>query len=473
VLTRIGLTRVRLIRIALGGGVAVVLCVPLAVAVAAAHGSDEVAAAQAGDEVTGAYASDEVAAAHASDEVAAAHASDQVAGAHASGEVAAAHAGGEVLLSRGRPAVASSVLGPRWAAGDATDAGGDTRWASADGPGTQWLRVDLGAVRTVDRVRLRWESAYARTYRVQTSDDGASWTTLFTTRSGDGGTDDLGRLHGRGRYLRVLAIQRARATGGYSLWDVQVYGPAGPAASMTESLPGGAAGLQSAGKKETALELVASAENSTLNWRREFGYIEDIHDGRGYTGGIIGFCSGTSDMLEVVQEYTRREPRNVLAVYLPALREVDGSDSHAGLDPGFPVAWKVAGTDPVFQRVQEDERDRVYFQPAVRLAARDGLRALGQFAYYDAAVMHGVSGLRGIRASAMRKAPLPAQGGDEITYLGAFLDARVAAMRTEEAHSDTTRVDTAQRRFLVASNLDLTTPLSWKVYGDAYRIGAS
>ncbi|HEY0534651.1 MAG TPA: chitosanase [Actinoplanes sp.] len=409
----------RIRSIALGTGVAVMLCVPLAVAAVAAGASDE------------------------------------------------------VLLSRDRPAIASSVLGPRWAADDATDPAGDTRWASADGAGTQWLRVDLGAVRTFDRVRLRWEKAYARTYRVQTSDDGANWTGLFTTRSGNGGTDDLTKLAGHGRYVRVLATQRGRVTGGYSLWDLQVYGPAGPTVNVTEKLPATAAlaaGLDNAGKKETALELVASAENSTLNWRREFGYIEDIHDGRGYTGGIIGFCSGTSDMLAVVEEYTRREPGNVLAAYLPALRKVDGSDSHAGLDPGFPVAWKAAGTDPVFQKVQADERDRMYFQPAVRLAVRDGLRALGQFAYYDAAVMHGVSGLRGIRAAAMRKASLPAQGGDEITYLGAFLDARVAEMRTEEAHSDTTRVDTAQRRFLAASNLDLVPPLSWKVYGDPYRI---
>jgi chitosanase len=218
------------------------------------------------------------------------------------------------------------------------------------------------------------------------------------------------------------------------------------------------------------MELVSSAENSSLDWRAQFRYIEDIHDGRGYTGGIIGFCSGTSDMLAAVGEYTRREPRNVLAAYLPALRKVDGSASHAGLDPGFPAAWKAAARDPVFQRVQEDERDRMYFGPAVRLAEQDGLRALGQFAYYDAAVMHGLSGLRGIRANAMGRAPLPAQGGDEIAYLGAFLDARVAEMRTEEAHSDTTRVDTAQRRFLAVSNLDLVAPLSWKVYGDTYRL---
>jgi chitosanase len=148
---------------------------------------------------------------------------------------------------------------------------------------------------------------------------------------------------------------------------------------------------------------------------------------------------------------------------------VDGSDSHAGLDPGFAAAWKRAARDPVFQKVQEDERDWMYFDPAVRLAKADGLRALGQFAYFDAAVMHGVLGLRGIRARTLRTATSPAHGGDEIGYLDAFLDARVAEMRTEEAHSDTTRVDTAQRQFLRRSNLDLTGPLTWKIYGDLYR----
>ncbi|MFD5798775.1 hypothetical protein ACFWIO_35630, partial [Streptomyces diastatochromogenes] len=35
---------------------------------------------------------------------------------------------------------------------------------------------------------------------------------------------------------------------------------------------------------------------------------------------------------------------------------------------------------------------------------------------------------------------------------------------------DTSRVDTAQRRFLHDGNLDLDTPLEWRVYGEPYRI---
>ncbi|MFE2078230.1 MULTISPECIES: chitosanase [Streptomyces] len=239
--------------------------------------------------------------------------------------------------------------------------------------------------------------------------------------------------------------------------------------------PAAATGLDDPAKKEIAMKLVSSAENSSLDWKAQYKYIEDIGDGRGYTAGIIGFCSGTGDMLEVVQLYADREPGNVLARYLPALRKVNGSDSHSGLDPDFPADWRKAAQDTVFQQCQNDERDRVYFDPAVSRGKSDGLRALGQFCYYDAIVMHGdgddPTSFGSIRERALRSARTPAQGGDETAYLNAFLDARVWAMKQEEAHSDTSRVDTEQRVFLRKGNLDLKTPLDWKVYGDSYHIG--
>lgn len=229
-------------------------------------------------------------------------------------------------------------------------------------------------------------------------------------------------------------------------------------------------------KKEIAMELVSSAENSSLDWKAQYQYIEDIGDGRGYTAGIIGFCSGTGDMLDLVNHYTALKPGNILAKYLPALNKVNGSASHAGLGTPFVNDWKKAAADTVFQHAQNDERDRVYFTPSVTQAEQDGLRALGQFIYYDAIVMHGPGSdpvsFGGIRATAMKHAKTPAQGGNETTYLNAFLDARKAAMLTEAAHSDTSRVDTEQRVFLKAGNLDLNPPLHWKTYGDSYSINS-
>jgi chitosanase len=223
-------------------------------------------------------------------------------------------------------------------------------------------------------------------------------------------------------------------------------------------------------KKEIAMELVSSAENSSLDWREQYGYIQDIHDGRGYTGGIIGFTSGTGDMLEVVTMYTHARPRNPLARFLPALRRVNGTPSHRGLGSRFVAAWKRSAKDRAFRRAQEDERDRVYFNPAVGLAKSDGLRALGQFAYYDAAVVHGFDGLRGIRKRALRYAQQPARGGDEAAYLNAFLDQRDVEMKKEAAHQDLSRIENEQRKFLREGNLDLNPPLYWSTYGDNYSI---
>jgi chitosanase len=233
-------------------------------------------------------------------------------------------------------------------------------------------------------------------------------------------------------------------------------------------------GLAAPAKKELAQKLVASAENSTLNWRGTYGYIEDIGDGQGYTAGIIGFCTGTHDLRTLVERYTRAHPGNGLAKYLPALRQVDGTDSHEGLDPGFTAAWKAEARVPAFREAQDEERDRVYFEPAVRLAKLDGLGTLGQFIYYDAMVFHGPGtgprGFYGLREAAMREADTPSQGGSEKNYLDIFLDIRRKAMHAKRAGIDTSRIDTAQRQFLYDGNMSLKTPLTWKVYGETYKV---
>ncbi|WP_425835046.1 chitosanase [Streptomyces fractus] len=233
-------------------------------------------------------------------------------------------------------------------------------------------------------------------------------------------------------------------------------------------------GLAAPRKKDLAQQIVASAENSTLNWRGQYGYIEDIDDGQGYTAGIIGFCTGTHDLLTLVERYTKAHPDNGLARYLPALREVDGTDSHKGLDPGFTAAWKQEATHQAFQDAQEQERDRGYFDPAVRLAKLDGLGTLGQFIYYDAMVLHGPGtgphGFYGLREAALKEADTPSQGGREKQYLDIFLDLRRKAMKAKNPDRDTTRIDTAQRQFLYDGNLSLKTPLTWKVYGETFHI---
>ena len=131
-------------------------------------------------------------------------------------------AAADVLLSRGRPATASSS-GASTPAGNAVDGSRLSRWASAPRSDPQWLQVDLGATSRVARVRLDWASACATGYRIETSADAAAWTALYTTTTGDGGVDEV-EVVGTGRYVRVTGTARCRALSGYALRELEVYG---------------------------------------------------------------------------------------------------------------------------------------------------------------------------------------------------------------------------------------------------------
>ncbi|MFD7924179.1 discoidin domain-containing protein [Streptomyces sp. NPDC059740] len=140
-------------------------------------------------------------------------------------------------LARGATATASSSdtgRGP----GMAVDGDPDSRWAVsvADrGRADSWLAVDLGAPRRLDRVRLSWEAAAGRAYRVQGSPDGKSWTDLVRYPEADL-TDTGGWLGVDGR--AGLVVRGARnPVAMYGDTVVLSDGPAEPL--VVEALPDG------------------------------------------------------------------------------------------------------------------------------------------------------------------------------------------------------------------------------------------
>lgn len=140
-------------------------------------------------------------------------------------------------LALNKLAVASSEEGAALAAGMATDGNGQSRWAS-QWTDNQWVYVDLGSSHSINRVVLNWEVAYGKAYQIQVSDDKVNWTSVYTTTTGDGATDDIS-LSGTGRYVRMLGTQRGTGYG-YSLWDFEVYGGSGstnpPPANVNKAL---------------------------------------------------------------------------------------------------------------------------------------------------------------------------------------------------------------------------------------------
>jgi hypothetical protein len=135
------------------------------------------------------------------------------------------------IVSRGKPATASSSVSSSFDPAKAVDGNAGTRWSSQSGD-DQWIRVDLQARYRIDRVMLYWDAAFGKEYEIQISEDGSAWTALYHKSDGTGGGDNL-MLDGTGRYVRVTGIKRG-TTGGYSLKEFDVYGAAVPSAFVCQ-----------------------------------------------------------------------------------------------------------------------------------------------------------------------------------------------------------------------------------------------
>jgi hypothetical protein len=103
----------------------------------------------------------------------------------------------------------------------AVDADEETRWSS-DFSDPQWIMLDFGAAVPVGRIVLDWETAYGRSYSIESSVDKGSWKEVYRTDGGKGGTEQITFEPVTARYIRLTG--RARGTPwGYSLYSFDVY----------------------------------------------------------------------------------------------------------------------------------------------------------------------------------------------------------------------------------------------------------
>ncbi|WP_432889685.1 discoidin domain-containing protein [Kribbella sp. CA-245084] len=177
------------------------------------------------------------------------------------GSAADARTNADTLLSQGKPVIASSTEGDTLAASKAVDGSTSTRWASAEGSDPQWIRIDLGQPAAIGRVKLSWEAAYAKAYRLEVSDDGTTFSSVKEVANGNGATDDLTGLQAHGRYLRLVGTQRATSYG-YSLWELEVYGTSD--SSGDTQAPSVPTGLKSTGATASSVALSWSASTDNV-----------------------------------------------------------------------------------------------------------------------------------------------------------------------------------------------------------------
>lgn len=141
---------------------------------------------------------------------------------------------GTANVAQGKTATASTTENGGTPASAAVDGNLGTRWSSTFAD-AQWWQVDLGSSQSVCKVTLRWEGAYGKAFRVQTSTNGTTWATAATVTTGTGGVQTFD-VAATARHVRLDLT--ARGTGyGYSLWEVQIN--AGTTTTPTDPIPGG------------------------------------------------------------------------------------------------------------------------------------------------------------------------------------------------------------------------------------------
>ena len=113
-----------------------------------------------------------------------------------------------VNLALNRPVSVSSAKDDAHTGDMAVDGDLLTTWQTAKAVGknvlpAEWIIVDLGSSRPINEVTLEWDSNFATGYSIQISDDNSTWTTLFSTTTGDGGADTIAFTTVAARYVRL------------------------------------------------------------------------------------------------------------------------------------------------------------------------------------------------------------------------------------------------------------------------------
>ncbi|HEX4526038.1 MAG TPA: carbohydrate binding domain-containing protein, partial [Gaiellaceae bacterium] len=160
-----------------------------------------------------------------------------VAGLLALGPQRVAHAA-DVNIALGSEATASSTENAGTPASAAVDGNLATRWSSAFSD-PQWLQLDLGANANISGFTINWEAAFATAYHIEVSNDATTWTQVYSTTSGAGGTESVTAPAGTsGRYVRLTGTARTTIGGaqyGYSIYEFQVLGTFTQTAVSTSS----------------------------------------------------------------------------------------------------------------------------------------------------------------------------------------------------------------------------------------------
>jgi hypothetical protein len=128
-------------------------------------------------------------------------------------------------LAYQKPVTVSSFNGTN-VASSLVDGDLTSRWESGK-TDNEYATIDLQAIAELQKITIYWESAYAKTYKVESSLNGTDWTMLENITAGAGNTESYTINSIQGRYIRITCLERVAINNikyGFSIYEVVVNG---------------------------------------------------------------------------------------------------------------------------------------------------------------------------------------------------------------------------------------------------------
>lgn len=220
---------------------------------------------------------------------------------------------------------------------------------------------------------------------------------------------------------------------------------------------------------DTILRLVSLPENSRQEWWKNYNFIKDIRDGRGFTVTLFGACSGTGDLLMIFEALAKIQPSHPLVRFIPELRKKRGADTKGieGIEPiiknlGEDTAWQEA-----VWRVYVD----LYWSFVSRFVAKTGDCAkrpgpvltlpVSKGFLLDTSINHGAD-MYSLNAVLKRMPSSKRDVQDEREWMEAFIDTRkdvlVAGIGNLDSSGSGNRCDLWKKLFDI-NNINLARPI--------------
>ncbi|MGL4992153.1 MAG: discoidin domain-containing protein [Sarcina sp.] len=129
-------------------------------------------------------------------------------------------------LALNKPVVASASETSTFTPEKVTDGNLATRWSSGSfNSGKQWIYIDLEEVKEFDKIRLHWEGANAKDYKIEVSNDASEWTQVYRDQDAPGGEEIINfDTPQNARYVRVYCEKNNPSVWtSVSLYEIEIY----------------------------------------------------------------------------------------------------------------------------------------------------------------------------------------------------------------------------------------------------------